>query len=82
MGRSTSETKSQISESCAARLRTKIRALTALTLYRTIHCTKYRREGGIHVKWLVIGIGMLMIAGVLRHRMRTARWEQWVDSDA
>ena len=34
------------------------------------------------MKWLLIGLGLLVVAGVFRHRVRTAYWEQWVDSDA
>jgi len=34
------------------------------------------------MNWLVIGLGLLVVAGVFRHRVRMARWERWVDSDA
>jgi hypothetical protein len=34
------------------------------------------------MKWLVIGLGLQVVAGVFRRRTRMARWERWVDSDA
>jgi hypothetical protein len=34
------------------------------------------------MKWLVIGLGLLVVAGVFRHRMRMAHQEHWIDPDA
>ena len=55
--------------------------MTDFEIYRTIHCTKYRKEEQI-VKWIVIGLGLLMVAGLLRHRARMAHLERWIDPDA
>jgi hypothetical protein len=34
------------------------------------------------MKWLVIGIGVLCVAGFMHHRMRRAHHEHWMDVDA
>jgi hypothetical protein len=34
------------------------------------------------MKWVIIGLGLLVVAAVVRQRARAARWEQWVDADA
>jgi len=34
------------------------------------------------MKWLAIGLGLLVVAGVFQHWMKRAHWQQWVDPDA
>ena len=34
------------------------------------------------MEWLVIGLGLLLLAGVVRHRRLVGRWEHRVDPDA
>jgi hypothetical protein len=34
------------------------------------------------MKWLVIGLGLLVVAGLTRHRVKMARLEHWVNTDA